>query len=111
MNEEATRVTGYSRKHLINSRFKDYFTEPERARAGVEQTLEEKRVLGYELTLITRYGRRITVEFLHKLRDEERYADLDTLTRQIRADAEQARAYFATNRPCPTIPSTTTSPR
>ena len=57
------------------------------------------------------YGRRITVEFLHKLRDEERYADLDTLTRQIRADAEQARAYFATNRPCPTIPSTTTSPR
>ena len=57
------------------------------------------------------YGRRITVEFLHKLRDEERYADLDTLTRQIRADAEQARAYFATNRPCPTTPSTTTSPR
>ena len=41
------------------------------------------------------YGRRIVVEFLRKLRDEERYADLDTLTRQIRADVEQAREYFA----------------
>jgi PAS domain S-box-containing protein len=63
VNEEATRFTGYSRKHLINSRFKDYFTEPDRARAGVEQTLREKRVIGYELVLITRYGRRITVSF------------------------------------------------
>ncbi|MBI4402567.1 MAG: PAS domain S-box protein [Deltaproteobacteria bacterium] len=63
VNEEATRFTGYSRKHLINSGFKDYFTEPDRARAGVEQTLSEKRVMGYELVLITRYGRRITVSF------------------------------------------------
>jgi riboflavin kinase/FMN adenylyltransferase len=42
------------------------------------------------------YGRRIVVEFLCKLRDEERYADLDALTRQIRADVAQAREYFAT---------------
>lgn len=41
------------------------------------------------------YGRRVVVEFLHKLRDEERYADLDTLTRQIRADVAQAREFFA----------------
>ncbi len=42
------------------------------------------------------YGRRIAVEFLHKLRDEERYDDLDALTRQIRVDVEHARDYFAT---------------
>ena len=42
------------------------------------------------------YGRRVVVEFLCKLRDEERYADLDMLTRQIRADVAQAREYFAT---------------
>ena len=42
------------------------------------------------------YGRRIAVEFLHKLRDEERYADLDQLSRQIRVDVAQARDYFAT---------------
>ncbi len=32
VNEAATRLTGYSRKHLVNSRFAEYFTEPERAR-------------------------------------------------------------------------------
>lgn len=63
VNEEATRITGYSRKHLINSCFADYFTQPESARAGVQQTLAEQRVLGYELVLITRFGRRITVSF------------------------------------------------
>jgi PAS domain S-box-containing protein len=63
VNEEATRLTGYSRKHLVNSRFKEYFTEPDRARAGVEQTLNERRVIGYELVLITRHGRRIPVSF------------------------------------------------
>jgi len=63
VNEEATRLTGYSRKHLVNSRFPDYFTEPERAQAGVEQTLTEGRVLLYELVLITRQGRRIAVSF------------------------------------------------
>jgi PAS domain S-box-containing protein len=63
VNAEATRLTGYSRKHLINSRFSEYFTESERARAGVQQTLSEARVIGYELTLTTRQGRRITVSF------------------------------------------------
>jgi PAS domain S-box-containing protein len=63
VNEEATRVTGYTRKQLINSVFSEYFTEPERALAGVKQTLAERRVIGYELVLITRFGRRITVSF------------------------------------------------
>jgi riboflavin kinase/FMN adenylyltransferase len=42
------------------------------------------------------YGRRVSVEFLHKLRDEAHYPDLGTLTRQIGADVVQARDYFAT---------------
>jgi len=63
INEEATRLTGYSRKHLANSRFAEYFTEPEWATAGLEQTFEHGRVLGYELTLVTRHGRRILVSF------------------------------------------------
>jgi riboflavin kinase/FMN adenylyltransferase len=42
------------------------------------------------------YGRRIGVEFMQKLRDEERYPDLDTLTRQIGNDVAQARDYFNT---------------
>lgn len=43
------------------------------------------------------YGRRIVVEFRHKLRDEARYPSLDALMHQIRADADAARAYFATS--------------
>jgi riboflavin kinase/FMN adenylyltransferase len=43
------------------------------------------------------YGRRVSVEFVHKLRDEEHYPDLDALTRQIRADVAQARDYFASH--------------
>ena len=41
------------------------------------------------------YGRRITVEFLHKIRDEAAYPDLPALVRQIAADVAQARRYFA----------------
>jgi riboflavin kinase/FMN adenylyltransferase len=44
------------------------------------------------------YGRRVTVEFLMKLRDEERYPDLPALVRQMRVDADQAREYFATQK-------------
>jgi riboflavin kinase / FMN adenylyltransferase len=40
------------------------------------------------------YGRHLRVNFLHKLRDEEKYADLDTLKRQIARDVENAKAYF-----------------
>jgi len=43
----------------------------------------------------TIYGRRVTVEFLRKLRDEAHFPDLAALTRQIRADVAQARDYFA----------------
>jgi PAS domain S-box-containing protein len=63
VNEEATRLTGYSRKHLINSAFASYFTESERASAGVRQTLDHGRVLAYELVLITRQNRKIAVSF------------------------------------------------
>jgi len=42
------------------------------------------------------YGRRVSVEFLHKLRDEERYPDFPALVRQMQVDVDQAREYFAT---------------
>jgi riboflavin kinase / FMN adenylyltransferase len=37
------------------------------------------------------YGREIEVEFVSKLREEERFADLDTLVAQMNEDAERAR--------------------
>jgi riboflavin kinase / FMN adenylyltransferase len=41
------------------------------------------------------YGKLVQVEFLAKLRDEEKYTDLPALTAAIDADARQARAFFA----------------
>ena len=40
------------------------------------------------------YGKLIHVEFLHKLRDEEKYDDLTKLTVAIAADAKAARYFF-----------------
>lgn len=40
------------------------------------------------------YGERVRVRFLHKLRDEEKYADLDLLKAAIARDVANARAYF-----------------
>jgi riboflavin kinase/FMN adenylyltransferase len=40
------------------------------------------------------YGKLIRVEFLKKLRDEEKYIDLPTLTDAIARDVDNARAYF-----------------
>ena len=41
------------------------------------------------------YGNHVRVDFLHKLRDEEKYADLETLKRQIALDVENAHQYFS----------------
>ena len=40
------------------------------------------------------YGRRLSIEFLKKLRDEAPFASLDELSAQIGRDCEAARAYF-----------------
>jgi riboflavin kinase / FMN adenylyltransferase len=40
------------------------------------------------------YGRRLSIEFLKKLREEAKYASLDELVAQIRLDCDAARAHF-----------------
>ena len=70
------------------------------ASLGVRPTIDDRGKPILEVFVFdfdeTIYGRRMTVEFLHKLRDEEKYDDLDALTTQIRADVAHAREYFAT---------------
>jgi riboflavin kinase/FMN adenylyltransferase len=68
------------------------------ASLGVRPTVKQQgapvlevHVLDFEGDL---YRRHVRVEFLRKLRDEEKYADLATLTRQIAIDAADARAFF-----------------
>lgn len=40
------------------------------------------------------YGKRITVEFMHKIRDEKKFSTLDELVENIRGDTEKARVWF-----------------
>lgn len=44
------------------------------------------------------YGRRIEVEFVRKLRDEQKFEDLDAMVRQIDRDAVEARAILGAHR-------------
>jgi riboflavin kinase/FMN adenylyltransferase len=44
------------------------------------------------------YGRHVRVDFLHKLREEEKFPDLETLRSQIARDCEAARAYHREHR-------------
>jgi riboflavin kinase/FMN adenylyltransferase len=43
------------------------------------------------------YGRRIKVEFVAKIRDEEKFTSLDRLVESIQRDVKQIRAWFAGN--------------
>jgi riboflavin kinase/FMN adenylyltransferase len=56
------------------------------------------------------YGRHIEVEFVAKLRDEEKFNDLAALTDQMHRDAEQARAILSEHRLRATARARTTSP-
>lgn len=71
---------------------------PGAASLGVRPTLAEglKPVLEVHLLDFDRdiYGTHVTVNFLHKLRDEERYETLDALKAQIARDVANVRNYF-----------------
>ncbi|MCK9632249.1 MAG: PAS domain S-box protein [Methanoregula sp.] len=51
VNEATTRVTGFSREELIGTDFSDYFTEPERAKAGYERAFRDGSVTDYALEI------------------------------------------------------------
>ena len=50
VNQQMEALTGCTRDELIGTPFKNYFTDPERAEAGIKRVLSEKKVTDYELT-------------------------------------------------------------
>ncbi|TWC71166.1 bifunctional riboflavin kinase/FAD synthetase [Herbaspirillum sp. SJZ099] len=74
---------------------------PAVASLGVRPTVDDSGRVLLETHLLDFqgdcYGKLLRVDFLKKLRDEEKYVDLPTLTAAIARDAEQARAYFREN--------------
>ena len=71
------------------------------ASLGVRPTVrtDGKPVLEVHLFDFSReiYNQHLRVDFLHKLRDEEKYPDMQTLTRQITLDVENAQQWFLQN--------------
>lgn len=57
---------------------------------GVD-TILEVYILDFDRDV---YGYRVVVEFLHKIRDEEKFASLEELTAHIAQDTEKAKAFF-----------------
>ena len=68
------------------------------ASLGVRPTLKHDALPVLEVHLFEFgqqiYGRHLRVEFLQKLRDEEKYPDVETLIRHIALDVEHAKKWF-----------------
>src|SRR5947208_2152265 len=56
VNKQTEALTGCTRDELIGAPFKNYFTDPARAEAGINQVLAEGKVTNYELTAPPRAG-------------------------------------------------------
>ena len=63
INKQMEALTGCTRDELIGAPFKNYFTDPERAEAGIKRVLDEKKVTNYELTARARDGKKTVVSY------------------------------------------------
>jgi PAS domain S-box-containing protein len=63
VNKQMEALTGSTRDELIGAPFKSYFTDPERAEAGIKRVLSEKSVTDYELTARARDGKQTVVSY------------------------------------------------
>ena len=63
VNQQMEALTGCTRDELIGAPFKNYFTDPERAEAGVKRVLGEGKVTNYELTARARDGKETVVSY------------------------------------------------
>ena len=63
VNKQMEALTGCTRDELIGAPFKGYFTDPERAEAGIRRVLSEKSVTDYELTARALDGKLTVVSY------------------------------------------------
>jgi PAS domain S-box-containing protein len=63
VNKQMELLTGCTRDELIGAPFKNCFTDPARAEAGIRRVLNENKVTNYELTARARDGRETVVSY------------------------------------------------
>lgn len=63
VNKQTETLTGCTRDELIGAPFKNYFTEPTLAEAGINRVLNEGKVTNYELTARHRDGQLTVVSY------------------------------------------------
>jgi PAS domain S-box-containing protein len=63
VNKQMEALTGCSRDELIGAPFKNYFTDPARAEAGIKRVLSENKLTNYELTARARDGKETVVSY------------------------------------------------
>jgi diguanylate cyclase (GGDEF)-like protein/PAS domain S-box-containing protein len=63
VNKQMEALTGCTRDELIGAPFKNYFTDPERAEAGIKLVLSKNKVTNYELTARDRDGGETVVSY------------------------------------------------
>ncbi len=96
VNEGSIKVTGAPREELIGTDFSDYFTEPERARAGYQQVFAKGFVTDYPLTIRHRSHRLTEVLYNASVYKDAQgkvlgvFAAARDVTAQKRAEAEIA---------------------
>jgi PAS domain S-box-containing protein len=63
VNKQVETLTGCTRDELIGAPFKNFFTDPERAEAGIRRVLSASKVTDYELTARAWDGRETVVSY------------------------------------------------
>ena len=63
VNKQMEALTGCTRDQLIGAPFKAYFTDPDRAEAGIKRVLGESKLTDYELTARARDGKETVVSY------------------------------------------------
>jgi len=63
VNRATEHMSGYSKDQLIGQSFSKFFTDPDRAQAGIEKVLAEGGLSNYDLSVATKDGREIPVSY------------------------------------------------